>query len=172
MSRLSIRNGIAEAITAADMTYVGTCYPARPVILEESAYVTNMMGQATAESASGSAAVLVVNVPKDTRMRRADTGRGAVNDTRIHDIELEVFFTSTGGDGIAAQNDYDTVIDQLVQFVRDNPTVAGAWSSGEYQAGVEHTQAEPQTDSDGLTILIAGVVRWEAWEWESGPTPR
>ena len=173
MSRSSLRNGIAAALQAANLQYVGTVYPARPVVLQEDAYVQAMNGTAIAESPNGSSAVLVVNLVSDKRERRADTGRGAVNDSRIHQVVLEIFFASTGGDGIAAQNDYDIIVDQLVEFVRDNPTLAGAWSSGEYTSGVAHEQDEPKTDQDGVGIIfIAGVLRWEAWEWISGNVPR
>lgn len=180
MSRTSARAGIAayftNAASAGGLPYVGTVYPARPVIMEETAYTQTMLGTAVAQTPSGSSAVLVVNLPTDRRQRRADTGRGAVQDTNIHDVALEVFFASAGGtsgqtqdNGINAQQDYDTIIDTLVDLIRDDPTMGGiAWSAGEYDAGVEHSQNEPHTSPDGMSVLIVGVLRWQFWDWVAG----
>lgn len=178
MGRAAIRTAVATALTGAAITYVGTVYPARPVIANEQDYVQTMSGQAIALSPAGSSAIVVVNLPgPDKRMRRADTGRGAVNDTNIHPVALEIFFASTPSSsltqdaGIAAQQDYDAVVDSLVTYIRNHPTLtapATVWSAGEYTAGVTHTQIQPYTSADGLTILIDGVVRFEAWEWVVG----
>lgn len=180
MSRQAARAGIAAYFTnaagASDLPYVGTIYPARPVVMEEAAYTQTMLGQAVAQTPSGSSAVLVVNLPSDRRQRRADTGRGAVNDTQIYDVALEVFFASSGGtnnqaqdNGINAQQDYDGIIDSLESLIRADATMGGAaWSAGEYTAGIEHVQNEPYTTSDGMTIFIVGVVRFEFWTWVAG----
>lgn len=181
MGRVEVREAIAGAIAGAAIPNVGTVFPGRPEILQEQDYeVPNPQYAASrfaeaAQTENGSSAVLVVNLPEDRRQRRALSGRGAVNDTRIHQSVLEVWFASTGGEAIQAQVDYDGIIDSIVKLVRDNPTLSApkvVWSSGEYQSGVEHSQAMPYTDADGLTVLISGIVRWEVWEWLAGPVPR
>jgi len=172
MGRLAVRLAIQSALQAGNLTYVGTVFPARPTIMDEEAYYQTMSGTATQESAAGSSCVVVVNLPgQDKRMRRADTGRSAVNDTNIHPVVLELFFASSGGEAIAAQQDYDAVVDSIVTFVRNNQTMsapATVWSAGEYTAGVTHNQSQPYTSADGLTILIDGTVRFDAWEWIVG----
>lgn len=168
MGRLQVRQAVAAAITAAKINYVGTVYEARPTILQESDYAGLMFNAA---SANGSAAVVVVNITDDKRQRKADTGRGAVNDTNIHSVVLELFFSSTSGDAVAAQLDYDAIVDALIVLIRNNPTMSApstVWSAGEFTEGVTHSQGEPYTSEDGLTILIPGVVKFQAWEWLAG----
>lgn len=171
MGRAAVRTAIQSYIQGLGVNYLGTVHPARPTILQEADYEQTMAGKATAASDNGSACVAVVNIPSDLRQRRADTGRGAVNDSNIHQIALELFFASTGGDAVAAQEDYDSIVDALFIGIRANATPGGAsvvWSAGEFQAGVAHNQTEPYTSDDGLTILINGVIRFEAWEWIKG----
>ena len=173
MGRVAVRSAVATYLTNAALQYVGTVYPARPVILSERDYEQTLLGQAIALTAGGSSAVLVVNLPENNRQRRADTGRGAVNDTNIHTIALEVWFASVGGDGVAAQQDYDGIIDAIFILIRADATMGGlVWSSGEYTAGIHHQQSEPYTDEDGLVVQIAGVVRFEVFEWVAGNVPR
>jgi hypothetical protein len=171
MGRVAIRVAIAEQMEALGVPYLGTVFPARPVIIQEEDYVETMNGMAVATSDSGSCCVLVVNMPDDDRMRRTDTGRGHVDDTNIHQIVLELFFASTGGDAIAAQLDYDGIVDALIVAIRNNPTPGGAsvvWSAAEYKTGVKHRQATPYSPDQGLTILINGTIRYDAWEWIAG----
>jgi hypothetical protein len=171
VGRLAIRTATAALIQSAGLPYVGTVFPARPVIIQEDAYVQTMNGQAITESVNGSACIIVVNIPGDLRNRYADSGRVSRADFNIHRMVLELFFASTGGDGIAAQEDYDTVVDALMPFIRQNPTLAGSsWSAGEYKAGVKHEQSEAYTSEDGTTILTNGWVQFEAWEQDVGPT--
>ena len=173
MGRVAVRAATAAYITNAALQYVGTVYPARPVILGERDYEQTLLGQAISLTSGGSSAVLVVNIPENSRQRRADTGRGAVNDTNIHQIALEVWFASVAGDGVVAQQDYDGIIDSIFVLIRADATMGGlVWSSGEYAAGIHHQQSEPYTDADGLVVQIAGVVRFEVWEWVDGNVPR
>jgi hypothetical protein len=112
-----------------------------------------------------------VNIPTDDRKRRADTGRGAVNDTWIHKIAVEVFFASTGGAAVPAQEDYDAIIDDMVELVRASATLGAPgtiWSAGEYEHGIAHQQSAPFTDADGLTVFISGAVSFDAYEWVAG----
>jgi len=172
MSRVEVRKAVAEYFANAGLPHVGQVYSARPEIIQEDAYESNRFAEA-APSANGSSAVLVVNIPSDQRTRRADTGRGAVNDSEIHKIVMEVFFASTGGEAVVAQDDYDEVVDEMIKLVRANATlnapVGVIWSAGEYDVGVQHQQSAPFTDADGLTVFIAGAVSFDAWEWLSGP---
>jgi hypothetical protein len=122
-------------------------------------------------SEGGSSSVLVVNLPSDIRQRKADTGRGAVNDQITYKAVLEVFFANVKGEAIQAQTDYDQTVDAIVTAVRENATLGApgtVWSAGEYEAGVEHAQGEPYTDADGMTVFITGVVRFDAMSWIAG----
>lgn len=169
MGRQQVRTAVQAAIAAAAIPLVGTVYAARPTIVQEADYETAMVTEA---STNGSGCVIVVNLPgPDKRMLRAFAGRSAVNDTYISPVALELFFTSTAGDAVAAQEDYDSIVDALFVLVRNNPTLSAPstiWSAGEFTAGITHTQAEPATSEDGLTVVIMGVVRFEAWEWLKG----
>lgn len=171
MGRQAVRTSVAEYFANANLRFVGTVFPARPEITNEQDYETNRLKEAV-PSENGSSAVLVVNIPTDDRQRKADTGRGAVNDTWIHKIAMEVFFASTGGAAVKAQEDYDAIVDSMADLVRAN-AVLGApgtvWSAGEYEHGIQHKQGAPFTDEDGMTIFISGEVAFEAWEWLSGP---
>lgn len=171
MGRAQVRTAVQGYLQGLGVPYLGTVYPARPTILQETDYEQTMSGVAVASSSNGSACVAVVNIPSDLRQRRADTGRGAVTDTNIHQIALELFFASTGGDAVSAQEDYDSVVDGLTVGIRANATPGGSavvWSAGEYKAGVAHDQTQPYSSDDGLTVLINGVIRFEAWEWVAG----
>lgn len=171
MGRAAVRAAVASAIQNAGITYVGTVFPARPTIVQEADYVQTLQGQAVQESVNGSACVIVVNIPSNKRMRRTLAGRGWVDDTNINQVILELFFASTAGDAVNAQEDYDTVVDALFAEIRGNPTMSApdaVWSAGEYTAGVVHDQALPESSDDGLTVFIIGTVRFEAWEWLSG----
>jgi hypothetical protein len=170
MSRLSMREAITAFLQAANIEYVGIVYPARPEIAPEQAYEENRLAEAVM-SEGGSSSVLVVNLPSDIRQRKADTGRGAVNDQITYKAVLEVFFANVKGEAIQAQTDYDQTVDAIVTAVRENATLGApgtVWSAGEYEAGVEHAQGEPYTDADGMTVFITGVVRFDAMSWIAG----
>lgn len=167
MGRAAVRSAIQTYLQGAAVPYLGSVYPARPLVLPEDAYTETMTGQAIAQSTSGSSCVAVVNIPSDRRVRRADVGRGPVADTNVHDVALELYFASSS-DGVPAQQDYDTVVDALVVAIRANPTPGQIWSVGEFAAGVAHEQSSPYQSEDGLTVLISGLLRFEAWEFLVG----
>jgi hypothetical protein len=172
MGRLEVREAVKEYFAKANLQYVGTVHSARPEILQEQDYENSPIWGQIQLSENGSSAVLIVDIPSDTRQRRADTGRGAVNDTLICKVVIEVFLASLGGGAVAAQNDYDTVIDQMVDLIRADATLDAQgtiWSAGEYEAGIAHQQSEPFTDVDGLNVNIFGTVQFDAWQWISGP---
>lgn len=170
MSRLAVRQAIKTFLEDAKIAHVGLVYAARPEVVSEQDYEANRFGEAV-ETASGSSAVLVIDLTSDVRQRRADTGRTAVNDSVIHNVALEVFFASSGGDGVQAQEDYDTVVQGIMDTIRSDGTMkapATIWSAGEYEAGIKHEQAAPFTDAEGLNILIFGAIFFDAWEWVAG----
>lgn len=170
MTRLEVRQAIQSFLEEARIPHVGVVYPARPEVLSEQDYEANRFGEAV-ETAGGSSAVLVVDITTDLRQRRADTGRTAVNDSVIHNAVIEVFFASSSGEGVRAQEDYDTVVQGIMDTIRSDATLRAPgtiWSAGEYETGVQHEQAAPFTDAEGLNILIFGAVRFEAWEWVAG----
>lgn len=171
MGRVDVRAAIQAQIQGLNIPYVGTVFPARPVIAQETAYNETLSGMAVASSADGSSCVIVVNMPDDHRVRMTDTGVGHVDDTNKHKIVLELWFASTHGDAMAAQNDYDSIVDALIVGIRANPTPGGSavvWSAGQYSSGVDHSMSQPYASEEGLTILINGAIRYEAWEWVSG----
>lgn len=171
MGRAAVRTAVQAAITAANITYVGTVYPARPTILQEEDYYQKLNGEAIAASSGGSACVVVVHLVSDKRERRALVGRNAVNDTNIHQVVLELFFACESGTALRAQADYDSIVDALFVEIRNNPLLSAptvVWSAGEYQAGVVHDQGEAYSDDEGLTVLINSTVRFEVWEWVAG----
>ena len=170
MARAAVRAAAQSFFQGLDLPYVGTVFPARSYVHGED-YEQNAALQYSA-SVNGSGAVLVVNIPSEKRQRRAMTGRGGVNDSCIYRLALEVYFASTSGQPVAAQEDYDAIIDEIILQVRANPNLGNpiaVWSAGEFNYGVEHEQSEPWTEEDGTTIFITGVVRFEAWTWDAGP---
>lgn len=170
MGRAAVRSAVQEFFENAAVLYVGTVFEARAYV-HETDYEQNEALFFTV-SPEGSGAILVVNIPSEKRQRRAMTGRGGVNDSAIFKIAMEVFLANNAGDMVAAQKDYDSIIDQVVLLIRGNPLLGNSiavWSAGEFQAGVEHEQSEPYTDEEGTTVFITGVIRFEVWEWDAGP---
>jgi hypothetical protein len=171
MGRVAVRSAITSTIQDAAIEYVGSVFPARPVIIEEEQYLITMSGYAVAASEGGSSCVMVVNMPEDARKPFALVGRPNVMDFDKHQIVIELYFANTAGEGITAQQDYDAIVDALVILIRANPTMsapASVWSAGEYSSGVTHTHEAPYSDEDGQTVFINGVVRFEAWEQLAG----
>jgi hypothetical protein len=166
MGRAQVREEITAQIQDLQIPNVGTVFPARPVILKESDYTERMNGEAVSYSGNGSGCVIVVNLPTDRRERIALTGIGSVNDFDKHAIALELFFASTYGAGIEAQQDYDAIVDILIPALRAKAVPGPAiWmAGGEVGTGIEHSMDEPYTPEDGNTILINGIIRYEAWE--------
>ena len=166
MGQGAVRHAVQQAIQDAQLALIGTVFSGRAYINEQD-YETNA-ASFYSQNSYGSGCVVVVNLPgPDRRTRLTLTGRQSVNDFNVHPVVLELFFASRSGDPIQAQNDYDIVVDGLVPFIRDNPTMSApsvVWSAGEYKAGVMHTQSAPFTGIDGLTVFINGVVTFEAWE--------
>lgn len=165
MGQAAVRNAVYELLLNANVPYVGAVYPARQYINEQD-YEVNAANHYVS-SVNGSGAVLVVNLPgPDLRTRIADTGRNAQYDMNVHAVALELFFAAPIGDPVLAQQDYDTIIDFIVPYIRQNPTLLSTdvWSAGEYRAGVSHTPSAPYTAPNGMTVMINGVIRFEAWE--------
>ena len=171
MGQGSTRIAIADALTAAQFPLVGTVYRGRTYI-NETDYEANEAGYLT-ESAEGGGCVVVVNLPgPDRRYRIALTGRASVDDMNIHTVVLELFFANTSGDPLVAQDEYDSVVDAIVPFIRNNPTMSApeaVWSAGEFKAGVVHSQSSPYTGDDGTTVFITGSIKFESWEQIVGP---
>ena len=166
MGQGAVRQAIQQAVQDAQLELVGTVFAGRAYI-DETDYETNA-ASFYSQNSYGSGCVIVINLPgPDRRTRLTLTGRQSVNDFNVHPAVLELFFASRSGDPLQAQHDYDVVVDGLVPFIRNNPTMSApevVWSAGEYQAGVVHNQSSPFTSPDGLTVFINGVVRFEAWE--------
>jgi hypothetical protein len=178
MGRAAVRAAVVATITNGNLPYLGSVYPARPVYATEEAYTASLTGQAIQESANGSACVMVVNILSDDRTRYADVGRAAVADFNKHLVQLELFFAcETQGNltvadaGIAAQQDYDTIVDALTILIRANPTMgapASVWSAAEFSYGVRHEQSVAFNPQQSTSVLINGLVSFQAWEQDVG----
>jgi hypothetical protein len=169
MTRTAVRATVQAYIQGANLPFVGTVYPSRAYIQEQD-YEQNANLYYT-ESINGSGCVVVVNLPDDDRQQKGWVGRGNVDDTNVHPVVLELFFASTLGDPVVAQQDYDTIVDALFILIRANPLLGDPqviWSAGEF-GGVKHVQSEPYTDPEGTTVHINGVVRLQVYEWIKGP---
>ena len=169
--RTAIYDALQAAVLAGTVPLVGAVYPARSYISEND-YEMNANGYYTG-NINGSGCVLVVNLPgPDRRTRLTLTGRQSVDDMNIHPVVLELFFATRSGDPVQGQIDYDTVVDGLIPYIRNNPTMSApntVWSAGEYRAGVVHRASSPFTLLDGQTVGINGTVEFEAWEQIVGP---
>ena len=179
MSRAGVREAIASYLNLQQIDYVGQVYPARPIILSEQDYENRMLNGAVSQitSANGSGCVLVVNLTEDDRQRRADTGRGAVNDSIIHSVVVELWFACNGDpeNGANAQADYDNIVDGIFYAIRADATLGtggqspgSIWSAGEYAPFIRHQQSAPYTQNEGLTVFIRGHVSFGAWVWLAG----
>ena len=170
MSRASTRTAVANYFTAAQINYVGAVKPQRDYIQEQD-YEQRISGGQVVDTVSpnGSGCVLIVNLTGDERQRRADTGRGAVNDTYQHEVALELWLFNSSGDPAGAQSDYDAIVDQIFELIRADPTMGGQlWSAGEYEPWIRHEQGSPFTPASGMGVMITGVVRFTAWDWLAG----
>ena len=171
MSRLTVRNAIANYLNAAQINYVGAVKPTRDYVDGSDYDQRNLNGVISLiSSPTGSGCVLIVNLTDDRRQREALTGRGQVNDIIRHTAKVELFFANTSGSVPSAQTDYDSIVDGIFNAIRYDPTMGGVlWSSGEYAPWIEHSQSAPYTDSSGTLVFITGVVRFLAYEWLAGP---
>lgn len=167
MGRATARAAVTTLLSGGAVPYVGNVYSARTYVNEQD-YEFYMLNNAVqyVSSPNGSGIVLVVDILDSLRQRQAATGRGAVNDTTIHEVQVEIFLACTGGDPLKAQADFDTAADAMVDLVRANPTVNGqSWSAGEFDAGVRIRQVEPYTDEAGMTVFIPGLLEFQFFEW-------
>ena len=171
MGQGSTRIAITNALTEAQFPLVGAVHRGRTYI-NETDFEQNAAGYFT-ESIEGGGCVIVVNLPgPDRRYRIALTGRASVDDMNIHNVILELFYANTSGDPLVTQDEYDSVVDAIVPFIRNNPTMsapATVWSAGEFKAGVVHSQSSPYTSDDGTTVFISGTIKFESWEQIVGP---
>ena len=174
MGRATVRTAVTTYFQNANLPMVGTVFSSRPAIVSEDDYETSLANAALAYvgSASGSSAVIMVNLTESKRTRHSLTGRGAVADFTIHDIELEVILANTASDAIAAQQDHDTLVDAITSTLRADPLLGAPqqiWSAGEFSAGVTVRQSSPFTGSDGQTVFVLAIVAFQAWEDIEGP---
>ena len=179
MSRAAVREAIATYLNNAQIPGVGMVYPARPIILSEQDYEARMLNgaQQLVSTVNGSGCVLVVNLVADQRDRLTDTGFGQVNDMNKRSVSVELWFACNGDpeNGAAAQEDYDAIVDGLLVAIRADPMLgtgnqppASIWQAGAYPPYITHEQGEPYTTNEGLTVFIAGVLRFEAWSQDVG----
>lgn len=180
MGRTIVRSVVTTYLQNQNFTNVGTIYPARPIIVDDADYdaaMSSWLWEQQGLPDTGSAAVLIVNLPDDHRAREAITGRTGVNDTDRHEVVLEVFFANVGGgtatvpQGIVAQNDHDALIDSIVVALRADWSLGNPqqiFSSGEFQRGVDVSQGEPFTEENSTVIFIVATIHFDVYEWLAG----
>lgn len=170
MGQAAVRQAIVDffnqSIANATLPYTGTVLSTR-TYLDEQYYEQNSTATYTG-SQSGGGCVIVVNlIGPDRRNLIALSGRGITYDFNIHTVNLELHYANISGDPVVAQEEYDQVVDAVVELVRQNPTLSApstVWSAGEYRAGVVHYATPPYTGADGATVYITGRITFEAWE--------
>jgi hypothetical protein len=171
MGQGAVRLAVQQGIQGQEFPLVGTVFAGRAYI-DEQDYEINA-AKFYVENEYGSSCVIVVNLPgPDKRTRLTLTGRQSVDDMNVHPVVLELFFANREGDPIQAQFDYDSVVDAIVPWIRNNQTLGSpdvVWSAGEYEAGVVVQSSSPFVIPDGTTVFINGVIRFEAWEQIVGP---
>lgn len=158
-----MRAAVTAWFTGADLPFLGTVYPSRTQI-DEADYESEM----NASAANGSGAVMVVNLPRERRSRKALSGWEFLQDVAVHSVALEIFFATLSGDPVAAQADHDTLIDAVVARIRSSPSLGNSqvvWAAAEGDEGLSVDQGAPYTDDDATVVYIPAVVRFDAWEW-------
>jgi len=172
--RANVREAAVEYLQNANLPFVGTVFAARPEVVDEEDYERSLSGAVSqyVTSQSGSAAVLIVNVPSSDRKRETLTGLSHVEDTDTHELVLELVLANTAGEAVEAQQDHDTVCDAIVASIRADPLLGTGLSGRVFPAGsaqVQVTQSMPFTGADGTTVFILAVIRTDVIEWISGP---
>lgn len=137
MSRASVRTAIAAyfggtLVPGTAGTYrggtipaLGTLYLAKPKRFPATDFTA---GQA---SGAQSGAMAVVLLPRQRETRRT-FGRGVGIKRVAYDASLDVYHLSTARDAIAAQNDFDALLEAVETRLRADPTLGGAvFSAGE-----------------------------------------
>ena len=175
--RAAVTNYITAGVESGQIPFIGTVFPSHPIIVTEDDYEMKMANGLLqyVTSSQGSNGVLIVVIPESGRTRQSLTGYAAVDDSIVHQVELEIYFANPQGDAIAVQADHDTLCDALTIAIRADPTLGTAGNPGAiFGAGtinktpVSVHQGPPFTGEDGMTVFIPSVVRFEAWEWVSG----
>lgn len=164
--RAAIYNALETASSTGVLPLVGTIYKS-PTYITETDYEFDAVNKYTA-NINGSGCVIVIDMMgPDKRRSIALSGRQQVYDMNIHPIVLELYFASVSGDPLVAVEDYETIVDALIPFIRHNPTMSApstVWSAGEYRAGVTHECTKPFVNENGTTVFIVGTVTFDAWE--------
>jgi hypothetical protein len=170
MGRASIRQAAFNYFTNAGIPFVGTVFPSRPIIVTEDDYDTQM-AEGLIPYVTSVNGVIIINISESARKRNTLTGYGGfVDDFTIHQMELELFFANTAGNAESCQTDHDATTDAIVIAIRADPTLGTAgnpgaiFGAGVFSVPVTVHQGAPFWGSDGTTVFIPSIVRFEAWE--------
>lgn len=175
MGRQSVRSAVVTYIQGQNIPFVGKVFTARPFLVAEDDYDTQIaswaINQSPPQGDTRSSSVMIVHLPDTQRSRVSLSGRAFVDDTNVHTVVLECIFANQSGDGETSQLDHDRLMDAISVAIRADPLLGmpgTIWSAGEFQSGVHTTQHEPFWSQDGLTEFIIALVRFETWEWLAG----
>jgi hypothetical protein len=174
--RAVVRAAVASYLGAQSIPFLGTIHTARPFLIPEDDYDSQISNWAlqlnppVGDNRSG--CVMIIHIPDSQRSRVSLSGRAFIEDTDVHTVVLEMLFANQSGDGEIAQGEHDILMDATVMAIRADPLLGmpgTIWSAGEFQQGVHVTQHEPFWSQDGLTEFIVALIRFDTWEWLSGP---
>ena len=172
MGRADVRIAVQNYLQNLAVPFLGTVFPARNYV-DENDYTARIVNNPSLLLPAGQnyGCVVFINLTNDDRQRKADTGRGFVEDWCIHKVALELWFASNSGDPLGTQMAYDTTVDTIFTGVRADPLLGApqtVWSAAEFNTGISHMQSEPYTDEDGMTVFINGLIRMDVYEWLAG----
>lgn len=134
MSRSSVRRATGEWFTGTVEGLV-TVYTAFPTQIPAAAFGPGPHG-----------AVAVVRIAADSERRIAYGGEHDGRKETTHTVELQIFHRSVSGDGEAATDHLDTLLDSLRDRIRADRRFADAsiFQAGEGQTPITGTYGEPK----------------------------
>jgi len=175
--RAAAFNYFNAKVDAGTIPYIGTVFPSRPLIITEDDYEVQLANGLLSyvTSPNGSNGVIIINMPETSRKRETITGYGGfVDDKATHPMELELFMGNAAGDVISLQADHDKTSDAIVIAIRADPTLGTAgtpdaiFGAGVFETPITVHQGPAFQLSDGPTVFIPAIVRFDAVEWISG----
>lgn len=159
MGRASVRTAIAAWFAPPNVTMLNTVYASRPKNLPATDFKLALN--------NGSGAVMVIHLPDDSEVRTAVGGATSGEKFNTHHVALEVMFQSVKVDGVAAQEDHDTLMDAIIARIRQDRTLGTGgtpiWQAGEGTAGIKVQLAEP--DVGKQNVIINAVIHLDALEY-------
>lgn len=156
---------VADYISSANITGIGTVYASPPKISRSS----DAMANVPPGTASGS--VLYVEVMRSVEVRAAVGGPVAGKKTVTYDLRLHLLFRSRQPAAEDAMDDHDDQVEALLELLRADRTLGTTAATpspilqnGEGTAGLTVNTGMPKETGTGTTILWS-VIDSEAVEF-------